>query len=91
MKLSIVVAMDENGLIGANQRLPWYLPADLEHFKALTMGHAILMGRRTHESIGRALPGRQNIVLTRRPDYRADGCTVVNDLKHACEAAGGQE
>lgn len=91
MKLSIVVAMDENGLIGADNRLPWHLPADLKHFKALTMGHPILMGRRTHESIGRALPGRQNIVLTHRPGYRAEGCTVVNDLKQAYGAAGKQE
>ncbi|MGH8495044.1 MAG: dihydrofolate reductase [Gammaproteobacteria bacterium] len=89
--LSIVVAMDENGLIGADNGLPWHLPADLKHFKALTMGHPILMGRRTHESIGRPLPGRQNLVLTRRAGYRADGCTVVNSLKQAYETAHGQE
>ncbi|MBA3562828.1 MAG: dihydrofolate reductase [Gammaproteobacteria bacterium] len=87
MILSIVVAMDQNGLIGANNRLPWHIPADLRHFKALTMGHPILMGRRTHESIGRPLPGRQNIVLTNRRDYAADGCTVVHEIEAALKAA----
>ena len=88
MKVSIVVAMDENGLIGANNRLPWHLPADLRHFKALTMGHPLLMGRRTHESIGRPLPGRHNIVLTHRRDYDAEGCTVIHSLEAARDAAG---
>ena len=90
MKVSIVVAMDENGLIGADNRLPWHLPADLRHFKALTMGHPLLMGRRTHESIGRPLPGRHNIVLTHRCAYRAPGCTVVHDYASAREAAGAE-
>jgi dihydrofolate reductase len=88
VKVSVVVAMDENRVIGADNRLPWHLPADLRHFKSLTMGHPLLMGRRTHESIGRPLPGRRNLVLTHRSGYRARGCTVVHDLDAAREAAG---
>lgn len=83
VKVSLVVAMDEHDLIGADGGMPWYLPADLKHFKRVTMGHPILMGRRTHESIGRALPGRENLVLTRDADYRADGCRVVTDIDAA--------
>jgi len=88
VKVSIVVAMDVNGLIGADNRLPWHLPADLAHFKAITMGHPLLMGRRTHESIGRPLPGRHNIVLTHRRDYDAEGCMVIHSLEAARDAAG---
>lgn len=81
MELSIVVAMASNGVIGRNGDLPWRLPADLKEFKAITMGKPIIMGRLTHESIGRPLPGRENIVLSRDPDYRAQGCRVINNLK----------
>lgn len=88
MKISLVVAMDENRLIGARNRLPWRLPADLRHFKRVTMGHPIVMGRRTWESIGRALPGRTNIVMTRRSDYHAEGAVVVDSLDAAKAAAG---
>ena len=80
MIVSIIVAMDRNRVIGADGKLPWRLPADLKHFRALTMGKPIVMGRKTHESIGRLLPGRENIVLTRDPDYRPEGCTVLHDL-----------
>ena len=80
MDLSIVVAMASNGVIGRNGDLPWRLPADLREFKAITMGKPIIMGRLTHESIGRPLPGRENIVLTRDPGYQARGCRVINDL-----------
>ena len=80
MDLSIVVAMASNGVIGRNGDLPWRLPADLREFKAITMGKPIIMGRLTHESIGRPLPGRENIVLTRDPGYRARGCQVIHDL-----------
>lgn len=73
--------MDRNGVIGTGGKLPWRLPADLRHFKAVTMGKPIVMGRRTHESIGRVLPGRENIVLTRDRSYRATGCTVLHDLQ----------
>ncbi|MGA8260582.1 MAG: type 3 dihydrofolate reductase [Arenicellales bacterium] len=87
MEISLVVAMDENRLIGAGNALPWHLPADLKHFKKTTMGHPIVMGRCTWESIGRALPGRTNIVVSRRPGYRAEGAVVVNSIEAAREAA----
>ncbi|HIF35771.1 MAG TPA: dihydrofolate reductase, partial [Candidatus Thioglobus sp.] len=67
MRLSIVVAMDDNRLIGKDNGLPWHLPADLAYFKKITTGNSILMGRKTYESIGRALPNRRNIVITRNP------------------------
>ena len=91
MKISIVVAMDTNGVIGKDNELPWHLPADLQHFKKTTMGKPILMGRKTWESIGRPLPGRTNIVITRDSDYRAEGCVVVNSIDAAMAAAGEQE
>ncbi|NKB38152.1 MAG: dihydrofolate reductase [Gammaproteobacteria bacterium] len=81
MNLSIVVAMASNGIIGRNGDLPWRLSADLRHFKAITMGKPIVMGRLTHESIGRPLPGRDNIVLTRDHNYTAVGCSVIHDLQ----------
>jgi dihydrofolate reductase len=83
MRISLIVAMDSNGVIGAGGKLPWRLPADLRRFRAITMGKPIVMGRRTHESIGRPLPGRENIVVTRNPDYRAPGCTVVSSVEEA--------
>jgi dihydrofolate reductase len=88
MDISLVVAMDDNRLIGAGNGLPWRLPADLKHFKRITMGHPIVMGRRTWESIGRPLPGRTNIVVTRQPGYVADGAVVVDSPEAAKEAAG---
>jgi len=88
MLLSIVVAVAENGVIGADNRLPWRLPADLKRFKELTMGKPIVMGRKTYESIGRPLPGRHNIVITRQPSLAIDGCTVVGSLDAALTAAG---
>ena len=90
MLIAIIAAMDLNRLIGDGGRLPWRLPADMRRFRALTMGKPIIMGRRTHESIGRALPGRRNIVLSRNPEYRALGCEVVANLEQAlgtCEDA----
>ena len=83
MKISIIVAMDSNGVIGKDSALPWHLPADLQHFKKTTMGKPILMGRKTWESIGRPLPGRTNIVITRDSDYQAEGCIVVNSIDAA--------
>tara|TARA_B100000965_G_C19181365_1_gene578950 strand:+ start:73 stop:558 length:486 start_codon:yes stop_codon:yes gene_type:complete len=80
MRLSIIVAMDRNQLIGADGALPWRIPDDLKNFKKITMGRPILMGRKTHESIGRVLPGRENIVLTSNKDYIAEGCTIKNTL-----------
>lgn len=88
MVISLVVAMDENRLIGADNRLPWRLPADLKHFRAVTMGHPIVMGRRTWESIGRPLPGRTSIVVTRQAAYEAEGAVVVDSPAAAKEAAG---
>ena len=87
-RISIIVAMDQNGLIGNDNKLPWYLPADLKHFKHTTMGKPIIMGRKTFESIGKPLPGRVNIVLTRSTGYQAQGCIVTSSLDDAIEAAG---
>ena len=91
MKLSIIVAAAANGVIGRDNQLPWRLPADLRHFKQTTMGKPILMGRKTWESIGRPLPGRTNIVITRDSDYAAAGCVVVNSIDAALLAAGSQD
>ena len=90
MLITIIAAMDRNRLIGDGDRLPWRLPADMRRFKALTMGKPIIMGRRTYESIGRALPGRRNIVLSRDSEFRAPGCEVfasLDDALDACERA----
>ena len=88
MKVSIIVAMDKKGVIGLKGDLPWRLSADLQHFKAITMGKPLIMGRKTHESIGRPLPGRENIVLTHTNDFEAEGCTVVHSLEEAFRVAG---
>ena len=85
--LSLIWAQDENRLIGNKNKLPWRLPADLAWFKENTIGKPILMGRKTFESIGKPLPDRQNIVLTRQ-DLQIEGCTVVHSLEQAREAAG---
>lgn len=87
MIVSIIVATDRNRLIGRDNELPWHLPADLKHFRAITMGKPIVMGRRTHESIGKPLPGRSNIVITRDRSYQAPGCTVVHSVEAALAAA----
>jgi len=86
--ISIVVAASTNNVIGAQGRLPWSLSDDLKRFKQLTMGKPIVMGRLTWESIGRPLPGRQNIVVTRQADFIADGCDVVASPAAALAAAG---
>ncbi|MBL4774764.1 MAG: type 3 dihydrofolate reductase [Mariprofundus sp.] len=83
MKLSLIWAMDRNGLIGRDNALPWKLPADMAWFKKNTMGKPILMGRKTYESIGRPLPGRKNLILTRQADLNIDGCIVVHSLEEA--------
>jgi len=82
-----IVAMAGNGVIGRGNGLPWHLPDDLRRFKALTMGHALLMGRKTHDSIGRALPGRRNLVLTRNTAWRVPGCEAVASLDEAVARA----
>jgi dihydrofolate reductase len=89
--LSLVVAVAENGVIGRDNTLPWLLPADLRHFRRVTLGHSILMGRRTHEAIGRPLPHRRNIVLSRDPAYRAPGCEVVESLQTAIDRVGAED
>ena len=86
--LSIIVAMDRNRLIGRGNALPWRLPADLKHFKEVTLGKPVVMGRKTYESIGRPLPGRHNIVISRNPDFTASGCTLVRSADAALQAAG---
>lgn len=95
-RLTLVVAADEGGGIGLAGGLPWRLPGDLKFFRKVTMGHPLVMGRRTHESIGRALPGRANIVISRDPAYRpAEGCRRAGSLDEAVEMAarepGGEE
>jgi len=86
--VSLIVAMAQNGLIGRDNRLPWRLPADLIHFKSVTMGKPMVMGRKTWESLPGLLPGRRHIVITRDKAYRAEACTVVHSLDEALSAAG---
>ena len=81
--ITLVVAMDHQGVIGAKGKLPWYLPADLKHFRVITWGKPIVMGRKTHESIGRPLPGRENIVVSRTLGYESPGCVVVSSIAEA--------
>lgn len=87
-RVSIIVATDERGAIGHQGRLPWRLPEDLKHFKALTLGKPVVMGRKTWDSIGRPLPGRLNIVVTRQGRLELPGATVVGSLDEALEQAG---
>lgn len=88
MKVSIIVAMAHDRVIGVDNQLPWHLPADLKYFKAVTMGKPVLMGRKTYESIGRPLPGRTNIVVTRNKEWQADGVCVAGSLEDGLRAAG---
>jgi dihydrofolate reductase len=90
-RITLIAAMGSNRALGLRGALPWHLPRELKHFRETTMGKAIVMGRRTWESIGRALPGRQNIVVTRRPDFRAEGSQVAGSLEQAVAAASGDE
>jgi dihydrofolate reductase len=88
MRLTAVVAATENGVIGRDNGMPWHLPADLKHFKAVTLGSPVLMGRKTFEAIGRPLPGRRNLVLSRDPAFNAAGVEVVRSLDEAISLAG---
>lgn len=88
-RISLVAALARNRVIGADNRLPWHLPEDLRRFKALTLAHPVIMGRRTYASIGRPLPGRANIVITRDRGYAAPGCIIVHTLQAALEAGAG--
>ena len=94
MKISLIVAMDQNRLIGADNRMPWHLPADMRWFRENTIGKPVIMGRKTYESIPlkfRPFPNRHNIILTRNPEYEAPGATVVHTVEAALEAAGEVE
>jgi len=91
MRIAIIAAMAENRVIGRDGAIPWDLPEDRRHFRDLTMGNTIIMGRKTFEAIGRPLPGRRTIVLSRRRDYRAEGVLVAHDLDAALTAAAGEE
>ncbi len=82
-RVSVIAALARNRVIGIENRLPWRLPEDLAHFKALTLNHPVLMGRKTFESLGRPLPGRTNIVITRNADYKPDGCLVADSIPAA--------
>lgn len=91
MVISLIAAMDRNRLIGKDNSLPWNLPEDMRRFRDLTTGKPVIMGRKTFESIGRALPNRKNIVITRDKDYKAEGCIVVDSVKEALKAAEGAD
>jgi dihydrofolate reductase len=88
MRVSLIAALADNGVIGRENRLPWRLSADLQRFKRLTMGKPVVMGRKTWESIGKPLPGRSNIVVTRDAGFGAEGCIVVHGIEQALDAAG---
>lgn len=88
MRRSLVVAVARNGVIGRDNQLPWRLPDDLAYFKRVTMGHPVVMGRRTWQSIGKPLPGRTNIVVTHDRAFEAPGCVVAHSLEEAWRAAG---
>lgn len=94
MKLTAIVAAAENGVIGRGGQLPWHLPADLKHFKLRTTGRPVIMGRKTFDSIGKPLPGRTNVVITRQRDWTAEGVLVAHSLDEALslpEVAGAEE
>lgn len=86
--INVIAAMARNRVIGINNTLPWQLPADLQHFKTLTMGHHIVMGRKTYESIGKPLPGRTTVIVTRDANYRVEGCLTATSIDAAIAACG---
>jgi len=87
MKIALIAAVANHHVIGADNKLIWHLPADLQHFKNLTMGHTLVMGRKTFESIGKPLPGRRSIVITRNRDFKAPGCETAFSLEEALQMA----
>lgn len=91
MVVSAIVAASQNGVIGKKGQLPWHLPDEMAYFRQTTAGHPVIMGRKTYESIGRALPGRQSIVISKDKNYKAEGCEVVNSLDEALAAAAGAD
>ncbi|KKQ55166.1 MAG: hypothetical protein US75_C0030G0003 [Candidatus Woesebacteria bacterium GW2011_GWC1_38_13] len=90
MIISIIAAVAENNVIGKKNSLPWNLPADLKHFQKITMGHCLIVGQNTHESIGKALPGRTNIILTFDKNYRSEGCLIVTSIEEALRVASAK-
>jgi dihydrofolate reductase len=90
MTVTIVVAISENNAIGKNNQLLWYLPADLKHFKNITTGHTVIMGRKTYDSVGKPLPNRRNIIITRK-DITIEGCEVVKSIEDALALSAGEE
>ena len=91
MKISLIAAMAKNRIIGKQGKIPWKIPGEQKLFKKITLGHAVIMGRKTYESLGRPLPGRINIVVTRQKQYRAEGCLVVHDLTGALNGCSEDE
>lgn len=91
MKLSLIVAMATNQTIGLDKKMPWHLSADLKKFKQITLGHSIIMGRKTFESIGRPLPERKNIIVSREKSYQQTGCFVFNDIDDALKSCRQEE
>ena len=91
MQISLIVAASQNGVIGKGNKLPWKLPADLKRFKELTMGHPVILGRKTFESIGKPLPGRTNIVVTKQKNYPAEGIRVAHSVEEAIRSCGDAE
>ena len=90
-QLSIIVAVANHNVIGINNTLPWHLPEDLKRFKALTMGHHIVMGRKTYESLGRLLPGRTSVIVTRNKDYQVEGAVIVHSIAQAIAACADDD
>src|SRR5258707_4944242 len=89
-RIYLIAAVAANGVIGVNGKLPWHLPEDLKHFKRLTLGHPVIMGRRTWESLGAALPGRENVVITSRAGYEAPGAALAASLDAALALCAGE-
>jgi dihydrofolate reductase len=89
--ISLIAAMSRNRVIGAQGKIPWHLPADLQHFKKTTLHHTIIMGRKTFESMGKALPKRQNVIVTRQANYQANDCLVANSLEQALASIPSQQ
>ena len=86
--ISIIAAVADNGVIGRDNTLPWYLPQDLRYFKSVTMGHPVIMGRKNYEDIGKPLPGRLNVIISRDKSFVAEGCVVAHSIEEAISAAG---
>lgn len=89
--VSLIVAVAQNSVIGVNNTLPWHLPEDLKRFRALTMGHHIIMGRKTYDSLGRLLPGRTTVIVTRNKSYQVEGAVVAHSLEEAIKACGSDD